>query len=209
MTSGVRVTPDYRGGVATVYCQEWPLYAPLSSSSFHPPPYFLPPSPFPFLFFPSLFLLPLPFLYLFYTTSLLALLWASITHTISPHTHTHTHIAFPVPNPTIPLKYTAHIGSTAVINCPFRAGALVHRYQASWSKGLQKITPRLSHGKYQVLRNLSLVVTDVNVSDASRGYYCSVTVDDLNDVFHQEAPSVELEVYGMWQSCGRSLDDLW
>ena len=36
---------------------------------------------------------------------------------------------------------------------------------------------------------------DVNVSDASKGYYCSVTVDDLNDVFHQEAPSVELEVY--------------
>ena len=115
------------------------------------------------------------------------------------HLNTHPHTAFPIANLSTPAKYVSHLGTNATINCAFRAGALIDRYQVNWFKGLQKLNSDSTVGKYIILRNFSLVITNLTVDDAGRGYYCSVTVTNISSVIHRLGPSVELEVYG--RSC--------
>lgn len=90
-------------------------------------------------------------------------------------------------------NFTATSGSTAVLDCPVRPGALLQYYSARWTRntttiaeystptGLNSMDPR-----YEINRStFSLMIKSVKIEDSGEGYQCAVHVKYPNGNGHE------------------------
>ena len=89
-------------------------------------------------------------------------------------------VAYPQANLSIPLSY-AFQGQPATINCRVMPGRLSQYYSVRWMNGNVTIAtsnPRSVLPGYQLHGNFSLAINNIQPSDSSTSYRCSVTIDD-------------------------------
>lgn len=87
------------------------------------------------------------------------------------------------------------LGGAVVIPCPYERGTFEERYGVTWYQGLNEVDTQ-TNNRYEVLRNLSLMIADVKPTDASNAYYCRVQVNTTDDVITRQSPYITVEVLG-------------
>ena len=92
------------------------------------------------------------------------------------------------------------LGGAIVIPCPYERGTFEERYGVTWYQGAQLINTSdmaRTSNRYQVLRNLSLMIEDVKPTDASNAYCCRVHVNTTEgDIITRQSPYITVEVLG-------------
>ena len=90
-------------------------------------------------------------------------------------------VAYPQANLSIPSFYAFQEGQQATINCRVTPGKLSQYYRVRWMNGSLTIAtsnPRSVLPGYQLHDNFSLTINNIQPSDSSTSYRCSVTIDD-------------------------------
>ena len=95
-------------------------------------------------------------------------------------------VAFPEANPLIRSTYVFQAGRPDTINCRVKPGRLSQYYSVTWWNGSSTIARSNPHSEllrdvlpgYQLHDNFSLTINDVQLSDSSTSYRCSVTIND-------------------------------
>ena len=90
-------------------------------------------------------------------------------------------VAYPQANLSIPLSYAFQEGQPATINCRVMPGRLSQYYSVRWMNGsvtIARSNPRSVLPGYQLHDNFSLTINNIQPSDSSTSYRCSVTIDD-------------------------------
>jgi hypothetical protein len=79
--------------------------------------------------------------------------------------------------------------------CGFKPGALPQYTSIQWWRGISLLNT--SHDKYNILPNYTLVINDMELTDISDGYYCSIQVNEpvYNHKYNNSSPDVSLQVY--------------
>ena len=80
--------------------------------------------------------------------------------------------------------FTAIVGSTALLHCPIKPGALLQYYSVKWTKSDIKIASFntlegfcLTDSRYSIDRSsFSLIIHSVNVNDSDTSYKCEIYV---------------------------------
>ena len=106
----------------------------------------------------------------------------SHTHTLS-HTHSHSltlsFAAYPSERPDARYSYTAEVGQSVVLSCPFLKGALGHFYSHSWYRGFTLLIT--GDPRYQFNNDtFQLTVVNAGFEDDTTGeigYVCRVMVN--------------------------------
>ena len=103
-------------------------------------------------------------------------------------------VAYPQANLSIPSSYTFQEGQQATINCRVMPGKLSQYYSVRWMNGSMTIATSNPHSVLPVCQlhdNFSLTINNIQPSDSSTSYRCSVTIDDpripgtVNTVYDQ------------------------
>ena len=84
-------------------------------------------------------------------------------------------------------------------------GRLRQYYSVTWWNGnltIAKSNPHSVDAGYQLYDNFSLTINDVQLSDSSSNYRCSVTIDDPQisgtaNIAYDQLTSITVDVYGM------------
>lgn len=85
------------------------------------------------------------------------------------------------------------------MNCTVPYGAVREKYSVRWFRGLTEIVPDMDgfedvqFGEYGALK-----FSNVQIGDASRGYYCVVSVDRADGVVTRHGSTIELSVLGKY-----------
>ena len=90
-------------------------------------------------------------------------------------------VAYPQANLSIPSSYAFQEGQQATINCRVMPGRLSQYYSVRWINGNVTIAisnPRSVLPGYQLHDNFSLTIYNIQPSDSSTSYRCSVIIDD-------------------------------
>ena len=109
--------------------------------------------------------------------------------------------AYPPANLSIPPSYAIQAGSPATIDCQIMPGRLHQYYSVSWWKGnlsIAKSNPHSVDEGYQLHDNFSLTINDVQLSDSSSNYRCSVTINDprTTNVVFEQLGNITVMLYG-------------
>lgn len=80
------------------------------------------------------------------------------------------------------------------MNCTIPVGALRERYAVQWYKGNTEITSE--DFRHVTGNNETLHFSGVQVSDASKGYYCVVTVELTSGMVRRQGSTIALHVFG-------------
>ena len=90
------------------------------------------------------------------------------------------------------------VGETLLIPCAYQRGAFGDRYQVTWYRGEDRVDPTISlFSHFEVQRNFSLLIRNVQSSDASEVYQCEVNVTDGMQTIVRRAPFINVNVLGM------------
>lgn len=103
--------------------------------------------------------------------------------------------AFPESDPVASRNYTAQLRDTVTMNCTIPIGVLRDRYTVRWFKGLTEITGE----EFQHIRtnnNSALIFSGVKVSDSSKAYFCTVSVERNNQSVSRQGSTIALNVLG-------------
>lgn len=108
--------------------------------------------------------------------------------------------AYPHSDPTIKRVYTARLGETIEMQCTIPIGVLRNRYSVQWYKGINtEITNSTSDefGHIGVNENSgALVFSGVKAYDASKGYFCAMTVEMVRGDVCRQGSTIALHVSG-------------
>lgn len=102
-------------------------------------------------------------------------------------------VAFPESDPVASRNYTAQLRDTVTMNCTIPIGVLRDRYTVRWFKGLTEITGE----EFQHIRtnnNSALIFSGVKVSDSSKAYFCTVSVERNNQSVSRQGSTIALNV---------------
>ena len=117
--------------------------------------------------------------------------------------------AYPQADLSTPSFHAIQAGLVATIGCHVIPGKLSQYYSVTWRNGSLTIAtfdPRTSSRSvlpgYQLHDNFSLIIYDVQPSDSSASYQCSVTIDDpqitgTSNVVYDQLVRITVVVYGM------------
>jgi len=107
-------------------------------------------------------------------------------------------VAYPEANFSLPSSYffEAAVMATGTINCRIMPGKLSQYYSVTWNKDNLVLVSSAEpmRLKYQLNDNFSLTINNIELSDNSTTYWCTVTIDDP-----QTPGSVSDEVYDQGQ----------
>ena len=112
----------------------------------------------------------------------------------------------------IPSSYAFQAGQPATIDCRVMPGRLSQYYRVTWWNGNLTIATSNPHSVlpgYQLHDNFSLTINDIQLSDSSTSYRCSVIIDDprisgtTGDFFYNrhQLGSISVAVYGKLLFC--------
>ena len=90
-------------------------------------------------------------------------------------------VAYPQANLSIPSSYTFQEGQQATINCRVMPGKLSQYYSVRWMNDSMTIATSNPHSVLPVCQlhdNFSLTIKNIQPSDSSTSYRCSVIIDD-------------------------------
>lgn len=117
-------------------------------------------------------------------------------------------VAYPEPNFSLPSSYFFEAAdmATGTINCRIMPGILSQYYSVTWNKDNLVLVSSAEpmQPKYQVNDNFSLTINNIELSDNSTNYWCTVTIDDpqipgsvLDKVYDQrQLGYIAVTVYG-------------
>ena len=118
-------------------------------------------------------------------------------------------LAYPLANLSIPSSYPFQAGLQATIDCRVMPGRLSQNYSVTWWNGSSTIARSNPHSEllrnvlpgYQLHDNFSLTINDIQLSDSSTSYRCSVTIDDpqipgTDNIIYNNLGNITVVVYG-------------
>lgn len=82
------------------------------------------------------------------------------------------------------------------MQCTVPFGRVLDSYSVRWFRGLVEVQSDLSQGISISDETGALIFEQVKISDASKGYYCIVSVDRDGDVVERQGSTIELNVHG-------------
>lgn len=93
------------------------------------------------------------------------------------------------------------IGHTSPpLYCGFTLGALSQYYEIEWWRGTSLLDTDTPNSRYRILNNLTLVIENTQISDASDGYFCILRVINTFEgvVYNNTSPDISLQVYSKY-----------